>query len=52
MKDKAKGSKKNRKFEGNKIFCANYKRAGQREINKARKIARHLKKHPNDVQVA
>jgi len=31
-------------------YCKVYKERGMREINKAKKNARHLKKHPHDVQ--
>lgn len=41
-------SKKNRKFERNKIWCANYRARGQREKNKAKKLAKHLSRHPAD----
>lgn len=43
-----KGSKKNRKFGRNKVFCEAYRRSGRREKNKARRIERHLRIYPGD----
>jgi hypothetical protein len=31
------------------IWCQNYRKRGQREINKKRKLAIHIANHPNDV---
>ena len=42
-------SKKNRKYERNKIWCANYRARGQREKNKAKKLVKHLSRHPADT---
>ena len=39
-----------RKTGRNQQFCANYKTVGRREVNKRRKIERHLKSHPSDRQ--
>lgn len=44
------GGKKNRKWGRNKKFCERYRAEGRREINKAARLARHLKHHPNDLQ--
>ena len=43
-----KSGKKHRKHNRNKICCEVYKKCGRQEINKAKKIARHQKAHPND----
>lgn len=45
-----KGGKKNRKFKRNKDKCAIYAREGRREKNKAKKLAKHLRRHGTDVQ--
>ncbi len=46
---KGKGSKK----IGRKVpWCKNYRLQGKREKNKAKKVAKHVKKYPNDVQAA
>ena len=42
---KAKGSKKTRKYGRHKKWCERYKFLGRREINKALKLMRHLRKH-------
>lgn len=47
---KSKGGKKNRKWSRNKLFCAKYRTEGRQQKNKLRRIARHLKLQPNDVQ--
>lgn len=44
------GGKKNRKFGNNKSFCEKYEREGRRLKNKIRKILRHLKQFPEDLQ--
>lgn len=41
---------KNRKHGRNKLKCAAYRNRQQREKNKKRKLAQHLKKHPDDRQ--
>lgn len=41
--------KNNRKIGRNAAKCARYSAEGRREKNKARKILRHLKRHPNDM---
>lgn len=45
---KAKGGKKNRKYGNNRAWCEAYRKRGQREINKRKKIAKHKKRFPND----
>jgi len=41
---------KNRKYGRNKAKCARYRDLGKRVKNVARRIKRHLKKHPEDLQ--
>lgn len=39
--------------KGNKAHksrCETYRKLGKREANKQRKLIRHMKKHPNDLQ--
>jgi hypothetical protein len=43
------GGKKGRKVGRNKVKCEAYRKSGRREINKARKIRKHTKFHPNDL---
>lgn len=45
---KAKGGKKNRKVGRNKLYILKYRAEHRYEKNKARKMRRHLAKHPND----
>lgn len=45
-----KGGKKNRKWGGNKTACERYRLDGRQEKNRERRIKRHLKQHPNDLQ--
>lgn len=45
---KAKGGKKNRKYGRNKTWCEAYRKRGQREINKRKKMIKHNKRFPND----
>jgi len=40
----------NRKYGRNKAKCARYRELGKRVKNVARRIKRHLKKHPEDLQ--
>jgi len=47
---KPKGGKRNRKWGSNKVYCARYRAEGTQEKNRARRIARHLKAYPNDIQ--
>lgn len=49
MPNAYKRGKKNRKHGRNKRWCELYRQRGQRELNKARRQARHAKRHPNDV---
>ena len=49
-KKKAKGGKKGRKIGRNKKFCDMYALTGRRLKNKALRKARHMKKHPKDLQ--
>jgi hypothetical protein len=46
---KAKGSKKNRKYGRNKKQCEVYRNENKREKNKVKRLLRHLKKYPSDV---
>lgn len=48
-KGSRRGGKKGRKINKNKKWCENYLRTGRREVNKKKKLLRHRKKHPNDV---
>ena len=45
-----KRGKKNRKYGNNIAFCTRYRNEGRRDRNKKRKLERHLKKFPNDIQ--
>ena len=45
---KAKGGKKNRKWDRNRRWCQAYKARRQREHNKLTRIARHLTLFPKD----
>lgn len=45
----AKAAKKGRKFGRNAAFCLAYRNNNTREINKLRKIMKHLRKHVNDL---
>jgi len=45
QKDKVKGCKKGGR---NRKWCVAYRLAGTRERNKRRKIAKHVKRFPND----
>lgn len=40
--------KKNRKWDRNKLFCTKYALEGRREKNRAIKLQRFLKKHPEN----
>lgn len=44
--------KKGRKVGRNRKWCQEYRARGQRMKNKIRKVARHLKRHPNDEAAA
>ena len=46
---KAKKSKKQRKVGRNAAACLQYKNSHRREHNKARRLARHLKRFPGDA---
>ena len=46
---KAKKSKKQRKVGRNAAACLRYKNSHRREHNKARRLARHLKRFPGDT---
>lgn len=41
---KAKGSKKGRKYDRDKVKCARYRAEGRREKNKARKAAKDARR--------
>jgi hypothetical protein len=43
-----KKGKKNRCHGRNKSFCTRYRNSHQRERNKARRLGKHLARHPND----
>lgn len=47
---KAKGGKKNRKLGRKKAGCEKYRREDRETKNRARKMARHIKKYPGDKQ--
>lgn len=49
-KKKAKGGKKGRKIGRNKKFCDLYALENRRMRNKVRRKARHMKRHPKDLQ--
>ena len=44
----AKASKKQRKWDRNRLFCQGYRNRNQREKNKVRRLNRHLKAFPSD----
>lgn len=44
-KEKGGGTKK---YDRNRKWCQAYRLRGQREINKARRLLRHLKRYPQD----
>lgn len=44
-----KGGKKNRKLGNNQAVCTQYRAEGRQEINRLRRIERHLKRHPEDA---
>ena len=46
----AKGGHTNRKFGRNSAACLRYKTEGRREKNKARKLRKHTKRQPLDLQ--
>ena len=48
MAGQKKGGKKNRKIERNKAWCVAYRKRGQREKNKAKRMRRHLLAHETD----
>lgn len=41
-----------RKIGGNKKGCEYYQKSGRQEINKKRRMLRHLRNHPNDQSTA
>lgn len=45
-----KKGKKNRQFGRNKPFCKLYREMGTQEKNRKRRILRHLKRFPEDIQ--
>lgn len=45
QKEKVKGCKKGGR---NRKWCETYRLVGQREVNKLRKIRRHIKRFPDD----
>jgi hypothetical protein len=45
-----KGGKKNRKWGRNKIKCQRYALERRGEKNKVKKLKKHLRHHPEDVQ--
>lgn len=48
MAESSKKGKKNRKHGRNKDYCKAYFVSGRREKNKAKKLAKHIARHPND----
>lgn len=46
---KQKGGKKNRKHGRNKKQCELYRNQQTREKNKARRLKKHLSRHPGDI---
>ncbi len=48
VQKKARKGKKNRKWDRNRVWCEAYRRRGQREKNKAKKLRKHLSRHPDD----
>ena len=44
-----KDGSRGRKIGRNKKWCEAYTRAGRREINKRRRLRRHLRRLPNDA---
>ena len=49
MANQQTGRKKGRKVGRSRVKCAAYRSSRRREINKARKIRKHIKNHPNDL---
>lgn len=49
---KKKGGKKGRKIGRNAEKCKAYRAAGRREKNKKRRLAKHLRNHPQDLAAA
>lgn len=48
----AKEGKKQRKFGRNSDYCKTYKMAGVEDKNRKRKMRRHLRRNPGDLQSA
>lgn len=48
QKKKRDKSNKNAKYGRNKSWCNAYRASCRREINKRRKVRRHIRRHPND----
>ncbi len=46
---KSNKSKKNRKHGRNKKYCEAYRNAHRREVNKIKRLRKHLKKFPEDA---
>lgn len=46
--NKARGGRKNRKWGRNKAFCENYRKTHRREVNKLRRLNKHIVLCPND----
>jgi hypothetical protein len=46
---RAKKTKKNRKWGRNKVFCDTYKRTNQEEKNRIKRLNKHLTRFPNDL---
>lgn len=49
IKKRAAKSKKGRKINRNRVWCAVYKASGRRERNKVKRVRKHLVRHPNDL---
>lgn len=49
MAQKAKQSKKQRKWGRNSAYCLSYKNSNRREKNKLVRLKKHLKRFPSDA---
>lgn len=46
---RGKGKNGTKKYGRNREVCARYRAEGRRAANRARRIARHVRHHPNDA---
>lgn len=51
-KQKAKKTKKQRKFGRNAAYCLRYRNSHRREHNKIKRLRKHLSRFPNDKVAA